>query len=147
MTPREWVKFCLGGDDGLASLFTDAEIDAVLAEQPAPTYAAAALAEVAAARFAARAATVTISKTKINLKEKFDAAKKLAENLRKGGPGNIPGGDGSAAIAASVRVGGTSISEKASFRDNPDRVLPEFELGMDDNPVEQRRRNEPDWED
>ena len=140
-----WVRFCLGLDGGLSDLFSDAVIETVLTQISVPTYAAAALAEVAAARYAARAASVSIGATKIAMKEKFEAAKKLAENLRKGGPGNMPGGDGSAAIACSMKVGGTSISEKTNFRDNSDRVMPSFEVGMDDNPYKGRRVNNHRW--
>jgi len=140
-TDKTWlVRMCLGDSSGtkasktpISALFSNADIEQYLTIQPIPTYCAAALCEVAAAAWAAQV-TQTLGKTRQELSDKIKHAKLMAKNLRDGGPGDIPGGDGSGAPDLFMEVGGISRDEKAAFRNDPDRIQPNFSLGMDDAP-------------
>lgn len=136
------VRLALGDLDPDDQLFTDGQIQAVLDIQPIVTWAAAALAESAAARFA-READIALGRTRIALGQKFKFWKEMALNLRKGGPGDLPGGDGSGAPTLSMTVGGLSRSEREAFKDDEDRIQPNFSLGMDDNPRSNPDRDDP----
>jgi len=135
------VRMCLGGSSGsgaqsggISDLFSNADIEEYLKIQDIPTYCAAALCEVAAAQWASQV-TQTMGRTKQELSDKIANAKLMAKNLREGGPGDIPGGDGSGSpTLTGLAVGGISRDEKRAFRDDPDRIQPSFGLGMDDAP-------------
>lgn len=127
------VRMMLGGNEGASPLFTNTEISVVLQLTPVPTYAAAALWDMAAAKWAAKIDT-SIGATRVSLSQKVKAAMDMATRLRDGGPGFIPGGDGSGTPTADMVVGGISIDANDAFRDDPDTVQPNFSLGMDDNP-------------
>lgn len=127
------VRMMLGGDEGASPLFTNTEISVVLQLTPVPTYAAAALWDMAAAKYASKIDT-SIGATRVSLSQKVKAAMDMATRLREGGPGSIPGGDGSGTPTAEMIVGGISISANQALDDNTDAVQPNFSLGMDDNP-------------
>lgn len=140
------VRLCLGDLDRDDKLFTDAVIAAVLEVQPIVTFAAAALADSAAARFS-READIALGKTRISLSQKAVAWKDIAKCLRDGGPGDLPGGDGSGAPTLTMTVGGISKQEREDFLNDDDRIQPNFSLGMDDNPVGQPDRDDPNRRD
>lgn len=127
------VRLALGDTNTADPLFTDTEVEVVLELQPIVTFAAAALAEMAAAKFA-REVAVSIGSTRVDCQQQFDHYKRLALNLRKGGPGDLPGGDGSGQPTLSMTVGGISRSEKQAFEDDSDAIQPSFEIGQDDHP-------------
>jgi hypothetical protein len=142
------VRMMLGGNEGAAPLFTNTEIEVVLELAPVPTYAAAALWEMAAAKWSA-GVDQSIGATSISLSQKISAAMDMAKRLREGGPGLIPGGDGSGTPTAEMIVGGISRSEKEAFLDDSDRIQPNFSLGQDDNPYSDSGDSDPNlngWE-
>lgn len=127
------VRLMLGGSDGASPLFANAEIEVVLQLQPVPTYAAAALWDMAAAKWAAQV-DQSIGATSISLSKKAEAARVQADRLRAGGAGYLPGGDGSGTPTAEMVVGGISISEAIAYTENTDAIQPSFAVGMDDDP-------------
>jgi hypothetical protein len=63
---------------------------------------------------------------------RFKHYQDLAASLRAGGPGDVPGGDGSGVVRATFYAGGAKKSQKDALRDNDDLVEPTFALGSDD---------------
>jgi hypothetical protein len=127
------IRLFIGDTNKDNALMTDEEICLVLGIQAINTYAAAACADIIAAKFA-RKVTVSIGDTKIENEGKFKQYMKLADRLRAGGPGDLPGGDGSGAVNAQMFVGGLSKSQRNDFFSDSDRIQPNFNLGKDDHP-------------
>ena len=125
------VRLMLGDTNSADPMLTDSEINVVLSIQSTPSYAAAACAELIAARFS-RYADIEIGETAVKHAQKARAFERLAERLRKGGPGLIPGGDGSATKIPQVFAGGSSKSDIESFYSAEDNVKPSFAIGQDD---------------
>ena len=136
------VRMMLGGNDGASPLFTNQELAVVLELQPVPTYAAAALWDMAAARWSSLV-DQSIGSTSISLSQKAEAARETAKRLRAGGPGFLPGGDGSGTPTADMVVGGLSYSERAGYMEDDDRIQPTFSVGMDDDPETEGRPADP----
>lgn len=130
--PSGLVRLLIGDTRSDDPILTDSEIEAILGLQPIVTYAAAACADIIAARFA-REVDMAIGETKINLSQKVKSYQALADRLRESA-GDIPGGDGTGVATTSMFVGGISFTERDDFLDNSDRIQPNFSLGMDDNP-------------
>jgi hypothetical protein len=127
------VRLMLGGNDGASPLFTNAELEVVLQLQPVPTYAAAALWDMAAAKWASQV-DQSIGATSISLSKKAEAARAQADRLRAGGPGYLPGGDGSGTPTAEMLVGGISVDQRIAYAEDTDAIQPSFSVGMDDDP-------------
>jgi len=127
----ELVRYMVG-DPG-RTLIPDSVVRSVLEAQPTPTYAAAAVARMIAARFAVDVST-TLGRTKVEAQQRFEHFRKLAEDLENGGGGLIPGGDGTGVSRGGMRVGGISHAANAALAANRDRVRPSFFVGMDDSP-------------
>lgn len=132
---KDLVRFLLGDTTNVAAteFLTDAEINAVLAIQPNPVWAAAACADAIAGKVS-RKVDKSIGKTSVKLSQQVDAFRKLADRLRAGGAGSLPGGDGSANPAGGVFIGGATISENDSIHEDTDLVQPSFSIGQDDIP-------------
>ena len=126
------VRLALGDTDPDDPLFTDAEVTVVLELQPIVTYAAAALAEMAAAKFA-RLVSVSIGSTSISNESKFQHYTELAKRLRET-PGDLPGGDGSGVATLVMTVKGITKSGRRAFLENTDAIQPSFSIGQDDYP-------------
>lgn len=143
---RDSVRFLVGDTDTTDQLVKDEEIDWVLSLQAVLNFAASAVAETIAAGFARLADTKNRSLS-VAASQRMAHYKKLAENLRAGGAGSLPWGDGSTAIVAEMFVGGLSIADKDAFFDDADAVQPSFHRGQDDNPdvlsenINVKRRN------
>lgn len=131
--PVSMVRLFVGDTNESTAMLTDGEIQAILSLQPILTYAAAACADIIAARVA-RDVDMAIGQTKIDLSQKSEAYRALADRLRMTA-GDIPGGDGSGVPTVGMFVGGLSVSQREDllYRDS-DRVKPQFTLGQDDNP-------------
>lgn len=131
--PAGLVRLLVGDTQEASFALTDGEIEAVLSLQPIVTYAAAACADILAARFA-REVNMAIGETKIDLSDKAKAYRELADRLRLSG-GSLPGGDGTGIATASMFVGGLSVDarEQLLYHDS-DRIKPSFVEGQDDNP-------------
>ena len=82
----------------------------------------------------ARQANQETSELRVSAAARFKHYKDLAQALRDGGPGDIPGGDGSGVVRATFYVGGAKKSQKDALRSNDDIVAPTFALGSDDYP-------------
>lgn len=132
-TPREYVRLNLGDRDKANPIFTDGEIDAVLADIPIPTLAAAALADARATELGGRA-TKRIGKTQISHKDSVEHWRATADRLRKHGPGNFAGGDGTGMWTGKMMVGGVTRAEKQELATNTVDVPPSFVVGQDDHP-------------
>lgn len=131
--PVSMIRLFIGDTNASDPLMTDSEIQAIVGLQPILTYAAAACADIIAARVS-RDVDMAIGATRISLSQKADAFRQLADRLRKTS-GDLPGGDGSGIATASMFVGGLSVDQREDllFRDS-DRIKPQFVTGQDDNP-------------
>ena len=130
--PVSMVRFLVGDVDSNNPILTDSEILAITNIQPVITYAAAAAADIIAARYAVQIDT-TIGRTKVSLSQRFEHFKSLADRLRESA-GDLPGGDGTGQPTVGMFVGGISISEEKALADDADRIQPSFSIGMNDNP-------------
>ena len=141
------VRFLCGDTDNNHLFLSDNEVAYALAEQPIPVYAAAACADAIANKLSARV-DKTIGKTSLRLSQQAEAFRKTAERLRNGGPGNLPGGDGSGERVGGIFVGGVSISGNQDLRNDTTIEQPSFSIGQDDSPgVPLNRSGIQDWED
>lgn len=127
------VRLAIGDTDVDDLIFSDDEITTILDIQPIVTYAAAALADMAAAKFA-RQVSIGIGSTRVEAQQRFEHYKQLAKDLRSSGGGSIPGGDGSGSPTLTMNVGGISRSKRDALRENTDAIQPSFSVGQDDNP-------------
>lgn len=127
-----YTRLCLG-DTVAPYKFASALITAALAAAGSPTMAAAALADARAASFADQVNT-RIGATSVDKSDRYEHWKALADRLRAGGPGDLPGGAGIGAPAVSATLTGASISEILGEESNTDLVKPSFNVGGDDIP-------------
>lgn len=124
---RDKVRFLTGLTDTTKQIVSDEEIAGILSLKGNNVYeAAATIADSLAAKYSSTS-TLKIDGFSINGGEKSDYYRQLADQLRK--QGNRSGGKFSSAF-----VGGVSIPEMDSVRDDSDRVPSRFEIGMDENP-------------
>lgn len=131
--PISVVRFNLPDTDANDPLLTDSEISFILSIQPALRYATAAAAGIIAGKFAKMVDT-TIGETRVMLSQKYEHWKDREATLlaKKGGifPGEL---GGTAAVAASIFVGGISIAGKEQIHSNVDFDPEGFSIGQDDN--------------
>jgi len=127
------VRFLIGDTISTAQLMQNEEINAVLAYQPSPVYAAAACADALGARFS-RDADLSIGATSVSASQRAAGFHRLADRLRAGGAGNLPGGDGTGVANVSMFVGGLSIAGNDALAEDDDTVKSQFAVGQDDNP-------------
>lgn len=125
------VRVLIGDTDEDDPQLDDEVLYYVLAAQPVLTYAAAACADILAAKYA-RQVNITIGETRVTKERIYYHYKSLAEDLRASGPGDIPGGDGAGIVLADAYVGGSSVSAKEAFDSNSDNSPTPFRLGQDD---------------
>lgn len=130
-TALDRVRFALGDIVELGHRIEDETITAVLVRQPIETYAAAACAQAIAGTLAAKV-DKSIGATSITLSQQMAHYMELAKTLREGGPGALPGGDGSGSSAPEVWAGGVSYTERDTLNADSDYIKPSFSVGMDD---------------
>lgn len=127
-----WIRTLIGDDDEDNELLTTITIQTVVDCQSVNTYAAAACAELIAAKFA-RDVQRTIGSLSAACQQKYEHYKDLAKCLREGGAGDLPGGDGTGVPTVRMTVGGVSIDANEALLDDADLVQPNFRIGQDDN--------------
>lgn len=126
---RNKVRLMIGDVDTTRQQLDDAEIDFVLTTETSPTLAAAVCAEMLSARYTFQTDT-TNGALSVAASKRASAYQKLADRLRRGGAGDIPGDP--QAIMATMYVGGQSRTAVAALGQNSDNIAPNFSLGMDD---------------
>jgi hypothetical protein len=142
---KDLVRWLIGDTIASRPLLLDAEINAALSFQPTPSFAATACADAIANKVASKV-DKTIGKTSIKLSQMVDAYRQMADRLRAGGAGNLPGGDGSGVHLGGIFVGGASISEDEALRSDSDLNQSSFSIGQDDHPgVPQNTRQTDPW--
>jgi hypothetical protein len=132
-TPLNDVRTFIGDTDSTDVLLYDETINRVIATQPVLTYAAAACCLMIAGKFARRVSK-TVGATQVALQQQFEHYRELAKLLQQGGPGSLPGSDGSGVPTVVGYVSGVSIAEQRSMLDNTDLRPHAFQVGMDDFP-------------
>ena len=126
-TSRDKVRFYLGDDTTADALFTDATIDGALALYGSPIATAAAMAEAQAAKYA-RKVTMSIDGASINYSDLAKQWQQLAVKLR------MQAANGEGGTATGPYVGGVSIADMDTQRDNTDREPSRIEVGEFDYP-------------
>ena len=127
------VRLMIGDTDTTRQLVTDEEIYWSVDEAGSSTYAAAAMCDVLAAKFAHQVNTQN-SELRVSAAARHKHYLSLADRLRRLGPGEVPGGEGAGVPLGTMYVGGAKVSEKQALDDNSDLVPPQFSVGMDDYP-------------
>lgn len=130
--PITLVRAMIGDTDPNDPLFDDATIEQILSVNESPTLAAAALADMAAAKYIRLSVSKTIGRTKVDFSKIAGTYSKLADKLRALGPGDIPGGSG--ANAGGILAGGIRRSEFREERSQTEFQPYSFEVGQDDIP-------------
>lgn len=132
-SPLDNVRFLVQDVNTSFQMFSNEEINAVLDDQPIPTYAAASLLEALSIRYALQV-DKAIGQTRISLSRRSQAFAEAAARLRAGGPGNMPGGDGSGERAAVMFVGGLDVAGNEAIREDSSVEQSSFKVGQDDRP-------------
>lgn len=138
-SPSDAVRLLLGDTDNNDLDFTDAEIAWALATYGSAIMAAARLARGLAAKFA-KQVDKAVGDLRISLSDRFKHFSDLADQLEDQA---TRGGD----LKPAFFVGGTSIDDKQTREDDPDRPRPSFERGKFDSGREQKSGNsdDPRW--
>lgn len=127
------MRFLIGDTVSAAQLVQDEEINAILGYQPSPAYAAAAICDSLGARFSVQV-DKSIGDTSVSSSQRARAFAALADRLRAGGPGLLPGGDGTGERSADMFVGGLSIAGNTDLFSDTGNVQPAVRVGQDDIP-------------
>jgi len=132
------VRLLIGDTDENRVQLRDEEIYFVLDRQPVVTYAAAALCDVLAAKYAFQVNTDN-SELRVSAAARHKHYLTLADRLRSMGAGDVPGGDGAGVILAEAYVGGAVHTESAALLNDPNLKKIPFAVGMDDFPENKGR--------
>ena len=128
---KDRVRLLIGDTDDARQQLQDEEIAYVLTQQVQTTLAAAACCDLLAAKYSFLVNTENGS-LRLSAAARHQHYIKLADRLRAGGAGEVPGD--STVHDARIYVGGTSISAKNNILSDSDVVQPAFRLGQDDHP-------------
>lgn len=128
---RDKVRLFIGDTDSQREQMQNEEIDYVLTVETSPTLAAAACCDLLAAKYSFQMNTENGS-LRISAASRMQHYMDLADRLRKGGAGTIPGD--ATIINAEMYVGGASKDAKQTLLDDEDNYAGPFRLGQDDNP-------------
>lgn len=128
---KDRVRLLIGDTDDSRQQLQDEEIAYVLTQQTSTTLAAAACADLLCAKYAFLVNTENGS-LRLSAAARHKHYQDLADRLRAGGAGEIPGD--ATVHDARIYVGGTSISDKDNILGDSDTVQPAFRLGQDDHP-------------
>lgn len=125
------VRFMSGDTDTTRQQLTDEEIYGVLTYQTSPTLAAATACDALAAKYSFLC-NVENGSLRISAAARMKHYQDLADRLRAGGAGDVPGDPN--ITEATMSVGGTSVSAKDTLASNSDNIGTPFRLGQDDMP-------------
>lgn len=126
------VRLLIGDNDSTRQQLQDEEIYWPLSAIEGINYAAASCAEILAAKYAFQVNTEN-SELRISAAARHKQYLAMADRLRAGGPGVVPGIDGNVGLGG-IYVGGAVKSEVDALSDNDSYVEPGFAIGMDDLP-------------
>lgn len=127
---KNQVRLIIGDTATSDQQLADEEITYVLGVQTTVTYAAASCCDLIAAKYARKVNTQN-GLLRVSAAAQHEHYLKLAEKLRTGGPGTIPGENGGTTLA-DMYVGGAKVSQKQALEGDSDLVGPSFAVGMDD---------------
>jgi hypothetical protein len=127
------MRTLVGDTDSTDQQFDDAVYFYAYASAGDVVYGAASVADMLAAKYV-RLTNLTVGATRISNERLYYHAVSLADRLRKSGPGDLPGGDGSGILQATAYVGGQSLSAKDALDGDGDNNPPDFKIGQDDFP-------------
>jgi hypothetical protein len=116
---KDRVRLNIGDTDESRQQMQDEEIAYVLTQETSTTLAAAACCDENGA-------------LKVSAEKRMEHYQKLADRLRKGGDGEVPGD--AVVVDATMYVGGTSKAAKDEIFQDSDAVWGSFKLGQDDHP-------------
>ena len=126
------VRYLVGDTEETRPQLQDEEIYFVLNAQPVVTYAAAAVCDTLAAKYAFLVNTNN-SDLRVSAAARHKHYMDLADRLRKLGPGDIPGLHGGSILAEGY-AGGVLKDQAQSLTGDSNNNLPPFSIGMDDLP-------------
>ena len=127
------VRTLIGDTDSTDQQLPDETLYYVLSIESTITYAAAAACDLLAGKYARKVST-TIGETSVANETLMKHYVDLANRIRAGGAGGIPGGTGGGVILADAYVGGQSVADKEALDDDDDNNQPDFRIGQDDFP-------------
>ena len=128
---KDRVRLMIGDTDESRQQMADEEILYVLTQETASTLAAAACCDMLAAKYSFQMNTEN-GALKVAAEKRMEHYQKLADRLRKGGAGEVPGDP--IVVEATMYVGGSSQNAKDNIFQDADAVWGSARLGMDDNP-------------
>lgn len=124
-------RLMTGDTDTTRQQLQDEEYFYFINYQSSPTLAAAAACDALAAKYSFQCNTENAS-LRISAAARMKHYMDLADRLRAGGAGDIPGDPN--IIEATMYVGGASVAAKDSIFGDSDVVQPAFRVGQDDMP-------------
>lgn len=130
-SPKNRVRLLIGDTDDSRQQLQDEEINYVLTQQSSVTLAAAACCDILAAKYAFLVNTENGS-LRLSAAARHKHYLSLADRLRAGGAGNIPGD--ATVHDARIYVGGVSQATKDTITEDSDAVVAPFRIGQDDHP-------------
>lgn len=125
------VRRMIGDIDTTRQQLSDEEIYYVLASQTSPTLAAATSCDLLAAQYAFQVNTEN-SELRVSAAARHKHYLSLADRLRAGGPGDVPGDAN--VLEATMYVGGAIHSQTEARALDTDLAQPELAVGRDDDP-------------
>ena len=125
------VRLMVGDTDSTRQQFQDEEISYALTVETSPTLAAAAVCDLLAAKYSFLVNTENGS-LRVSAAARWTHYRDLADRLRKGGAGNMPGD--AKVINATMYVGGSSKDAKQAIYDDNDAEVGPFRMAADDHP-------------
>lgn len=125
------VRLFVGDTDTSAQQLEDEEIQFVLDYESSTTLAAAVCADLLAGKYSRQMNTENGS-LRISAAARMKHYMDLADRLRRGGAGDVPGDTN--IIQATMYVGGASVAAKEALLDDEDNYQGPFRIGQDDNP-------------
>jgi hypothetical protein len=128
---KDRVRLNIGDTDESRQQMQDEEIAYVLTQETSTTLAAAACCDMLAAKYSFQMNTEN-GALKVSAEKRMEHYQKLADRLRKGGDGEVPGD--AVVVDATMYVGGTSKAAKDEIFQDSDAVWGSFKLGQDDHP-------------
>jgi hypothetical protein len=125
------VRRMIGDVDTTWQLLSDEEIYYALSVESSPTIAAAVSCEMVAAGFLRQCNTEN-SLLRVSAAARHKHYLEMADRLRRGGAGDVPGDV--TVYVCDMYVGGAEVSENDTLAADTSRAEPMFKIGEHDNP-------------